>query len=64
LVNPTQLLSAQIPLEQDANADVLQVSKTGTLTMWLCNSARSTEAKFQGLLFLDYILLVPRITEE
>ena len=64
LVNPTQLLSAPIPTTVDATADELQVSKTGVLTMWLCNSALSTTASRQGLLFLDYILLVPRITEE
>jgi uncharacterized surface protein with fasciclin (FAS1) repeats len=63
-VNPTQIISTPISTFQDATADELQVSKTGTLTMWLCNSARSTESNYQGLLFLDYILLVPRVTEE
>ncbi len=59
-VNATQMVSAPVsPL-----ADVMTVSKTGTLTMWLCNTARSNTASRQGLLFLDYILLVPRITEE
>jgi len=64
LVSPTQLISSAIPTDQNPTADLLQVTKNGTLTMWLCNSARSTTAKYQGLLFLDYILLVPRITEE
>ncbi len=70
LQSPSQLINAPIPLSApdpiyyDPNADFLAVDKTGTLTMWLCNSVRSIEAKYQGLLFLDYILLVPRITEE
>jgi hypothetical protein len=63
-VNPTQLISTPVSISQDATSNVMQVPKTGTLTMWLCNSARSTEAGYQGLLFLDYILLVPRVTEE
>jgi hypothetical protein len=58
--NATQVVSSPVsPL-----ADVMTVPKTGTLTMWLCNTARSNTASRQGLLFLDYILLVPRITEE
>ncbi|HEY6914232.1 MAG TPA: fasciclin domain-containing protein [Paludibacter sp.] len=61
LVATTQLLD--IPVTT-ANADVMTVPKTGTLTMWLCNTARSNTASRHGLIFLDYILLVPRIVEE
>lgn len=64
LQNPSQLISAPIPFDIDENADILAVDKVGTLTIWLCNSARSIETKYQGLLFIDYILLVPRIIEE
>jgi uncharacterized surface protein with fasciclin (FAS1) repeats len=59
LVQPTQLISDPV-----ANAEVMTVGKAGALTMWLTNTARSNTANRQGLLFLDYILLVPRITEE
>lgn len=61
LVQTTQLISTPVIA---ANADVLTVPKTGSLTMWLCNTARSNTSSRQGLLFLDYILLVPRIIEE
>jgi len=44
-------------------SDILSVPNTGNLTMWLCNTARSNTASRQGLLFLDYIVLVPRINE-
>jgi len=44
-------------------SDVLTVPNTGDLTMWLCNTARTNTASRQGLLFLDYIVLVPRINE-
>lgn len=60
LVAPTQLLDVPVAT---STADVLNVPRTGTMTMWLCNTARSNTASRQGLLFLDYILLVPRITE-
>ena len=58
--NATQVLASPV----SPTADIMTVSKTGTLTMWLCNTARTNAASRQGLLFLDYILLVPRITEE
>jgi Secreted and surface protein containing fasciclin-like repeats len=51
------------PAVYPVEADKLNVPTTGTLTMWLCNTARSVAASRQGLLFLDYILLVPKITE-
>jgi len=54
-----QIVSTQVlPI-----ADVMTVPTSGKLYMWLCNTARTNAASKQGLLFLDYILLVPRITE-
>jgi len=63
LVATTQLVDFTTPITT-ANSDVMTVPNTGTLTMWLCNTARSVTASRQGLLFLDYILLVPRIPVE
>jgi len=63
LVTTTQLVDFANPITT-ANSDIMTVTNTGTLTMWLCNSAQSIAASRQGLLFLDYILLVPRITQE
>ena len=60
LVAATQIVSTPITT---AGSDVLTIPTTGDLTMWLCNSARSITASRQGLLFLDYIVLVPRINE-
>jgi len=60
LVAATQIVSTPITT---AGSDVLTIPTTGDLTMWLCNTARSNTASRQGLLFLDYILLVPRINE-
>lgn len=45
------------------DADVVSVPQAGQMTLWLCNTARSTTSGRQGILFLDYILLVPRISE-
>lgn len=56
----SQLLSAPITAP---GADVMNVNRAGTMTLWLTNTARSNAASRQGLLFLDYILLVPRINE-
>lgn len=61
LIDGTQLIDAPVTT---ADADVMSVTRAGTMTIWLCNTARSNTAKRQGLLFLDYILLVPRIPEE
>ena len=61
LVPTTQLLESPVT---GSTSDILAVSRTGTMTLWLTNSALSVTASRQGLLFLDYILLVPRITEE
>jgi uncharacterized surface protein with fasciclin (FAS1) repeats len=60
LVPTSQLIGTQVTT---SNADVLTVPNTGELTMWLCNTARSNASSKQGLLFLDYIVLVPRINE-
>jgi len=56
----TQVLSAPITAP---DGEVMNVSRAGTMTLWLTNTARSNAASRQGLLFLDYILLVPRINE-
>jgi hypothetical protein len=39
----------------------LTASRAGTLTLWLCNTARDKDyaSQLQGYLFLDYIKLVP-----
>jgi len=63
LIATTQLVDYTTPITTP-NYDVMTVLNTGTLTMWLCNTARSVAASHQGLLFLDYILLVPRIPAE
>ena len=57
----TQLLSAPL---MNPEAEVMTVPRAGTMTLWLTNTARSNAASRQGLLFLDYIVLVPRIDEE
>ncbi len=56
----TQLVDLPV---NSAAGQIMTVPRTGTMTMWLCNTAKSNAASRQGLLFLDYILLVPRITE-
>jgi len=53
--------------EPDAN--ILKVGQTGELILWLCNTTRtnvtagSTLGGAQGMLFLDYIKLVPIVEE-
>lgn len=61
LNNTTQYLSKPISA---ANADVMTVAQSGKLTMWLCNTARTNAVSAQGMLFLDYILLVPKLPAE
>ncbi|MDR3365858.1 MAG: fasciclin domain-containing protein [Prevotellaceae bacterium] len=56
-----QLINARLTT---TDADVMKVDKSGQLTLWLCNTARSTAASAQGMLFLDYIKLVPILKEE
>ena len=48
------------PIVSD-NAEIMQVDRTGLLTIWLCNTTRSNAT---GPLFLDYIKLVPVLPEE
>jgi uncharacterized surface protein with fasciclin (FAS1) repeats len=61
----SQLLTTPVTTPDAVTPDpyLMTVPKTGELTMWLCNTARSNTASKQGLLFLDYIVLVPRINE-
>ncbi len=59
--NTTQLLKSAVA---GSDAEVMKVPQSGTLTMWLCNTARSTAANAQGMLFLDYIKLVPKLPAE
>lgn len=59
--NTTQYLSKRIT---SADADIMTVPTSGKLTMWLCNTARTNAANAQGMLFLDYILLVPKLPAE
>lgn len=60
LIPTSQLLDTPYKGE---NNDMVAVTRSGEMTIWLTNTASSTTASRQGLLFLDYILLVPRITE-
>jgi hypothetical protein len=46
------------------DASIMEVDRVGELTMWLCNTARSNATSAQGMLFLDYIKLVPKLPEE
>ena len=59
--NTTQLLKEPIDAP---DAALMKVPHSGTLTMWLCNTTRSTAASAQGMLFLDYIRLVPILPAE
>lgn len=59
--NTTQYLSKRTMNE---DADVMTVLQSGKLTMWLCNTARTNASSAQGMLFLDYILLVPKLPAE
>lgn len=59
--NTTQYLSKQI---DGADSGIMTVPTSGKLTMWLCNTARTNATSAQGMLFLDYILLVPKLPAE
>ena len=59
--DPNQLLKRPV---NDPRAAVMEVDRTGELTIWLCNTARTIAANAQGMLFLDYIRLVPILDEE
>ena len=52
------------PVDDTDAPTIMTVSRTGMLTMWLCNTARTAAANSQGPLFLDYIKLVPVLPEE
>jgi hypothetical protein len=47
-----------------SDTETLVVPYYGALTMWLCNTTRSTTSREQGMLFLDYIKLVPILPDE
>ena len=59
--NTTQYISK--PIEKD-DSGIMSVPASGKLTMWLCNTARTNATSAQGMLFLDYILLVPKLPAE
>jgi uncharacterized surface protein with fasciclin (FAS1) repeats len=59
--NTTQLISSKVTT---ANSDVMTVPKSGNLTLWLCNTAESTASSAQGMMFVDYIKLVPILPAE
>lgn len=58
-----QAIQAPVSTSQ---ASAMHVSRAGELTMWLCNTAREKDyaSQLQGYLFLDYIKLVPILSEE
>jgi uncharacterized surface protein with fasciclin (FAS1) repeats len=51
------------PLETPGAATMV-VPNVGELTLWLCNTTRSNTTRQQGMMFLDYIKLVPILEEE
>jgi uncharacterized surface protein with fasciclin (FAS1) repeats len=61
LLATTQIVDSPV---NATNSDLMVVPQTGNMTLWLCNTARSNASNRQGLLFLDYIMLVPRIVDE
>ncbi len=60
LTTTSQTLSSK---DISSDAGIMVVPRAGKMTMWLCNSAINITSSNQGLMFLDYILLVPRINE-
>ena len=50
------------PVEGE-EATILTVPQAGELTLWLCNTSRENTQSAQGILFLDYIKLVPKMEE-
>ncbi|MDR3366652.1 MAG: fasciclin domain-containing protein [Prevotellaceae bacterium] len=57
----TQFLKRPLPTAKD---DVMVVPNVGELTLWLCNTTRRNTTRKQGMMFLDYIKLVPILPEE
>jgi len=68
---PSATINTQFILEpvNEPDATLLKVKRTGELTLWLCNTTGSTvhnqtnAPSAQGMLFLDYIKLVPILEE-
>ncbi|MDR0711342.1 MAG: fasciclin domain-containing protein [Prevotellaceae bacterium] len=56
----TQFLKQPLKTPQ---AEVLKVTNVGELTLWLCNTTRRNATREQGMMFLDYIKLVPILEE-
>ena len=47
-----------------ADATVMNVTAAGEMTLWLCNTTRDKGTRTQGMLFLDYIKLAPKLPDE
>ena len=52
------------PVPDDLEPNLLKVDRSGILTMWLCNTPRINTAQEQGIMYLDYIRLVPIFKDE
>ncbi|WP_157257575.1 fasciclin domain-containing protein [Dysgonomonas macrotermitis] len=59
--NTTQYITTAV---KGDDASIMSVPASGNLTMWLCNTAKTNATQSQGMLFLDYILLVPKLPAE
>lgn len=57
----TQFLKQPLETPQ---ADIITAPNVGELTLWLCNTTRRNTTRKQGMMFLDYIKLVPILEEE
>jgi uncharacterized surface protein with fasciclin (FAS1) repeats len=57
----TQFLKRPLEAPQAA---VLTAPNVGELTLWLCNTTRRNTTRKQGMMFLDYIKLVPILEEK
>lgn len=57
----TQFLKRPLTTPQAA---VMVAPNVGELTLWLCNTTRRNATREQGIMFLDYIKLVPILNEE
>jgi hypothetical protein len=61
LEEKTQFIKRPLTTPQAAT---MVVPNVGNLTMWLCNTTRNNSTRLQGMMFLDYIKLVPILPEE
>ena len=52
------------PVEAEAEPNILKIEQAGELTLWLCNTTWRNDQNAQGILFLDYIKLVPIFKED